>query len=105
MLDELNPKANTPAVKLPIETLRSGLCDLIGYFRLPDERWSQETRQSSSGALKNRQNLFQEEVTSAAKDYGLDLCTCSAEINGHVRHLYVSVCVAHVSFYLRVLLL
>ncbi|XP_060734913.1 ryanodine receptor 2 isoform X4 [Tachysurus vachellii] len=60
-LDELDHRANIPAPGLPIETLRSSLCDLIGYFRLPDNRWSHEIRQSSSRALKNRQNMFQEE--------------------------------------------
>ncbi|XP_053538759.1 ryanodine receptor 2 isoform X6 [Ictalurus punctatus] len=60
-LDDLTHRANVAAVDLPIEMLRLSLCDLIGYFRLPDECWSHETRQSSSGALKNRQNLFQEE--------------------------------------------
>ncbi|KAB5561969.1 hypothetical protein PHYPO_G00012580 [Pangasianodon hypophthalmus] len=60
-LDELNHRVNIPAMDLPIEMLRLSLCDLIGYFRLPDERWSHETKQSSSRALKNRQNLFQEE--------------------------------------------
>ncbi|KAF5904193.1 ryanodine receptor 2-like, partial [Clarias magur] len=60
-LDELNHRANVPTVDLPIETLRLSLCDLIGYFRLPDERRSHETRQSGSTLLKNRQNLFQEE--------------------------------------------
>lgn len=69
-LDDLTHRANVAAVDLPIEMLRLSLCDLIGYFRLPDECWSHETRQSSSGALKNRQNLFQEEVKSAAKDHG-----------------------------------
>ncbi|GAA6081138.1 ryanodine receptor 2 isoform X1, partial [Tachysurus ichikawai] len=60
-LDELDHRANIPAPDLPIETLRTSLCDLIGYFRLPDKRWSHEIRQSSSRALKNRQNMFQEE--------------------------------------------
>lgn len=73
-LDELDHRANIPALDLPIETLRLSLCDLIGYFRLPDKRWSHEIRLNSSRALKNRQKLFQEEVTSAsaAKDYGFD---------------------------------
>ncbi|XP_058254474.1 ryanodine receptor 2 isoform X2 [Hemibagrus wyckioides] len=60
-LDELDHRANNPALDLPIETLRLSLCDLIGYFWLPDKRWSHEIRQSSSRALKNRQKLFQEE--------------------------------------------
>ncbi|KAI5618783.1 ryanodine receptor 2 isoform X1 [Silurus asotus] len=60
-LDELHHRANTPAMDLPIETLRLSLCDLSGYFRLPDERWSHESKQTSSRVLKNRQNLFEEE--------------------------------------------
>ncbi|XP_062863941.1 ryanodine receptor 2 [Trichomycterus rosablanca] len=60
-LDELNHRANITTSDLPIDTLLLSLNDLIGYFQLPDECSSHESRQSSIQALKNRQNLFQEE--------------------------------------------
>lgn len=40
------------------------LQDLIFYFRPPDEELEHEEKQFKLRSLKNRQNLFQEEVES-----------------------------------------
>lgn len=105
-LDELNDQANIPTMDLPIETLCVSLCDLIGYFRLPDKRWSHKTRQNWSRALKNRQNLFQEEVTSAAKVLYINIINKSInKQNGYNFFLCMcepKTCGAHFSFSLRV---
>uniref|UniRef100_A0A8B9TFB2 Ryanodine receptor 2 n=1 Tax=Anas platyrhynchos TaxID=8839 RepID=A0A8B9TFB2_ANAPL len=50
-----------PAVDLPIESVSLSLQDLIGYFHPPDEHLEHEDKQNRLRALKNRQNLFQEE--------------------------------------------
>lgn len=47
---------------LPIESVSLSLQDLIGYFQPPDEHLEHEDKQNRLRALKNRQNLFQEEV-------------------------------------------
>ncbi|TRZ16704.1 hypothetical protein HGM15179_010409, partial [Zosterops borbonicus] len=49
------------AVDLPIESVSLSLQDLIGYFHPPDEHLEHENKQNRLRALKNRQNLFQEE--------------------------------------------
>uniref|UniRef100_A0A8C3CWM4 Ryanodine receptor 2 n=1 Tax=Cairina moschata TaxID=8855 RepID=A0A8C3CWM4_CAIMO len=49
------------AVDLPIESVSLSLQDLIGYFHPPDEHLEHEDKQNRLRALKNRQNLFQEE--------------------------------------------
>uniref|UniRef100_A0A4W3IRR6 Ryanodine receptor 2 n=1 Tax=Callorhinchus milii TaxID=7868 RepID=A0A4W3IRR6_CALMI len=49
------------AVDLPIESVSLSLQDLIGYFQPPDEHLEHEDKQNRLRALKNRQNLFQEE--------------------------------------------
>uniref|UniRef100_A0A8B9TAP9 Ryanodine receptor 2 n=1 Tax=Anas platyrhynchos TaxID=8839 RepID=A0A8B9TAP9_ANAPL len=46
---------------LPIESVSLSLQDLIGYFHPPDEHLEHEDKQNRLRALKNRQNLFQEE--------------------------------------------
>ncbi|GAA6072316.1 ryanodine receptor 2 isoform X1, partial [Tachysurus ichikawai] len=46
---------------LPIESVSLSLQDLIGYFQPPDEHLEHEDKQNRLRALKNRQNLFQEE--------------------------------------------
>uniref|UniRef100_A0A803U0V5 Ryanodine receptor 2 n=1 Tax=Anolis carolinensis TaxID=28377 RepID=A0A803U0V5_ANOCA len=48
-------------VDLPIESVSLSLQDLIGYFHPPDEHLEHEDKQNRLRALKNRQNLFQEE--------------------------------------------
>lgn len=47
---------------LPIDTVRLSLQDLIGYFQPPGDQMEHEDKQNHLRALKNRQNLFQEEV-------------------------------------------
>lgn len=61
-LDALSKKAKTPVVDLPIESMSLSLQDLIGYLHPPDEHLEHEDKQNRLRALKNRQNLFQEEV-------------------------------------------
>lgn len=61
-LDALGRKAKAPAADLPIESVSLSLRDLTGYLHPPDEQLEHEDRQNRLRALKNRQNLFQEEV-------------------------------------------
>lgn len=61
-LDALGKKAKAPAADLPIESVSLSLRDLTGYLHPPDEQLEHEDRQNRLRALKNRQNLFQEEV-------------------------------------------
>uniref|UniRef100_A0A8B9ZHT2 Ryanodine receptor 2 n=1 Tax=Anas platyrhynchos TaxID=8839 RepID=A0A8B9ZHT2_ANAPL len=49
------------SIDLPIESVSLSLQDLIGYFHPPDEHLEHEDKQNRLRALKNRQNLFQEE--------------------------------------------
>lgn len=63
-LDALSKKAKAPTIDLPIESVSLSLQDLIGYFHPPDEHLEHEDKQNRLRALKNRQNLFQEEVRS-----------------------------------------
>ena len=58
----LSKKGNTSALDLPIESVSLSLRDLIGYFQPPDEHLEHEEKQNRLRHLKNRQNLFQEEV-------------------------------------------
>uniref|UniRef100_A0A672VF86 Ryanodine receptor 2 n=1 Tax=Strigops habroptila TaxID=2489341 RepID=A0A672VF86_STRHB len=60
-LDTLSKKAKSSTVDLPIESVSLSLQDLIGYFHPPDEHLEHENKQNRLRALKNRQNLFQEE--------------------------------------------
>ncbi|XP_053238582.1 ryanodine receptor 2 isoform X4 [Podarcis raffonei] len=60
-LDDLSKKAKSSTVDLPIESVSLSLQDLIGYFHPPDEHLEHEDKQNRLRALKNRQNLFQEE--------------------------------------------
>lgn len=63
-LDALSKKVKSSAVDLPIESVSLSLQDLIGYFHPPDEHLEHEDKQNRLRALKNRQNLFQEEVVN-----------------------------------------
>uniref|UniRef100_A0A8C6KAB8 Uncharacterized protein n=1 Tax=Melopsittacus undulatus TaxID=13146 RepID=A0A8C6KAB8_MELUD len=60
-LDSLSKKVKSSTVDLPIESVSLSLQDLIGYFHPPDEHLEHENKQNRLRALKNRQNLFQEE--------------------------------------------
>uniref|UniRef100_A0A8B9QEE5 Ryanodine receptor 2 n=1 Tax=Apteryx owenii TaxID=8824 RepID=A0A8B9QEE5_APTOW len=57
----ISKKAKSSTVDLPIESVSLSLQDLIGYFHPPDEHLEHEDKQNRLRALKNRQNLFQEE--------------------------------------------
>uniref|UniRef100_A0A8C6K2C8 Uncharacterized protein n=1 Tax=Melopsittacus undulatus TaxID=13146 RepID=A0A8C6K2C8_MELUD len=57
----ISKKVKSSTVDLPIESVSLSLQDLIGYFHPPDEHLEHENKQNRLRALKNRQNLFQEE--------------------------------------------
>ena len=62
-LDSLSGKNKPPlTVSLPLEGVILSLQDLIFYFRPPDEELEHEEKQTKLRSLRNRQNLFQEEV-------------------------------------------
>lgn len=64
-LDTLRKKGRGSISDLPIDSVSLSLQDLIGYFQPPDEHLEHEVKQNRLRALKNRQNLFQEEVRLA----------------------------------------
>lgn len=61
-LDALWKNGKSFSPDLPIDTVRLSLQDLIGYFQPPGDQMEHEDKQNHLRALKNRQNLFQEEV-------------------------------------------
>lgn len=62
-LDSLSGKSKSPgSVSLPLEGVILSLQDLIFYFRPPEEELEHEEKQTKLRSLRNRQNLFQEEV-------------------------------------------
>lgn len=65
-LDCLGVK-NRAVVFLPVEEVLQTLNDLIAYFQLPDVELEHEERQIKLRSLKNRQNLFKQEVGSERK--------------------------------------
>lgn len=50
-------------ITLPIEEVLQTLQDLIAYFQPPEEEMQHEAKQNKLRSLKNRQNLFKEEVS------------------------------------------
>lgn len=56
-----NNRALSPTA-LPVEEMAQTLQDLITYFQLPEEYLQHEDKQNKLRSLKNRQNLFKEEV-------------------------------------------
>uniref|UniRef100_A0A672JJC7 Ryanodine receptor 2b (cardiac) n=1 Tax=Salarias fasciatus TaxID=181472 RepID=A0A672JJC7_SALFA len=60
-LDGFNQEGNLPSVNLSMETVTCSLQDLINYFQPVLDGLSHEAKQNSMTALKNRQNMFQEE--------------------------------------------
>ena len=70
-----NKSANPPS--LPLDTVVLSLQDLIFYFRPPEEELEHEDKQFKLRSLKNRQNLFQEEV-------GLCMKMCNSGILGGI---------------------
>lgn len=69
-LDTLRKKGKGSIAELPIDSVSLSLQDLIGYFQPPGEHLEHEVKQNRLRALKNRQNLFQEEVRSARVSAG-----------------------------------
>lgn len=65
-LDCLGVK-NRAVVFLPVEEVLQTLNDLIAYFQLPDVELEHEERQIKLRSLKNRQNLFKQEVCFISK--------------------------------------
>lgn len=64
-LDSLSGKNKSPGTgSLPLESVILSLQDLIFYFRPPEEELEHEEKQTKLRSLRNRQNLFQEEVIS-----------------------------------------
>lgn len=63
-LDSLRKKGKSGIPDLPIDSVSLSLQDLIGYFQPPGDHLEHEDKQNRLRALKNRQNLFQEEVSS-----------------------------------------
>jgi ryanodine receptor 3 len=55
-------------VTLPIEEILQTLRDLIAYFQPPEEEMRHEDKQNKLRSLKNRQNLFKEEVSQRGGD-------------------------------------
>lgn len=51
-----------------MEEVLQTLNDLITYFQLPDAELEHEERQIKLRSLKNRQNLFKQEVSSSIKE-------------------------------------
>ena len=74
-LDTLSKKGKTSTLDLPIESVSLSLQDLIGYFQPPDEHLEHEDKQNRLRALKNRQNLFQEEVALSSGVWDLGSTT------------------------------
>uniref|UniRef100_A0A3Q3N6U1 Ryanodine receptor 2a (cardiac) n=1 Tax=Mastacembelus armatus TaxID=205130 RepID=A0A3Q3N6U1_9TELE len=60
-LATLRKKGKSSLLDLPIDSVSMSLQDLIGYFQPPGDHLDHEDRQNRLRALKNRQNLFQEE--------------------------------------------
>lgn len=69
-LDTLRRKGKSSTLDLPIDSVSLSLQDLIGYFQPPGEHLEHEDKQNRLRALKNRQNLFQEEVGERVCLYG-----------------------------------
>lgn len=61
-----NKSANSSS--LPMDTVVLSLQDLLFYFRPPEEELEHEDKQFKLRSLKNRQNLFQEEVGQLLKN-------------------------------------
>lgn len=64
----------TAPVTLPIEEVLQTLQDLIAYFQPPEEEMQHEDKQNKLRSLKNRQNLFKEEVSLKTIELRLSLC-------------------------------
>lgn len=70
-LDIVRKKGRTSTLDLPIDSVSLSLQDLIGYFQPPGDHLEHEDKQNRLRALKNRQNLFQEEVRFPCQRFSL----------------------------------
>lgn len=61
-LDSFCQQENISPVSLPVEKVTQSLQDLILYFQASPERTDHGSNQNSLILLKNRQNMFQQEV-------------------------------------------
>lgn len=76
-LDSLSGKNRAAVpVSLPLDGVILSLQDLIHYFRPPEEELEHEEKQTKLRSLRNRQNLFQEEVCVC-----LCICVCVLQKN------------------------
>jgi hypothetical protein len=57
-----------------MDSVALSLQDLIFYFRPPEEELEHEEKQTKLRSLKNRQNLFQEEVSAHAQQMRMMHC-------------------------------
>ncbi|XP_047191096.1 ryanodine receptor 2-like isoform X3 [Scophthalmus maximus] len=64
-LEGCNQRGHPPSVSLPTGRVTSSLQDLIKYFQPPLDGLGHEAKQNGLTALKNRQNMFQEEGVTA----------------------------------------
>lgn len=76
-LDTVRKKGKSSTLDLPIDSVSLSLQDLIGYFKPPEDHLDHEDKQNRLRALKNRQNLFQEEVGSSSRC--VCVCVCITE--------------------------
>ncbi|XP_065815894.1 ryanodine receptor 2 [Labrus bergylta] len=60
-LDGSSQKEHVMSASLPMEKVTQSLQDLIDYFQPPAEGLEHEAKQNNFAAIKNRQNMFQEE--------------------------------------------
>lgn len=71
---------NWALVTLPVEEVLQTLNDLITYFQLPDAELEHEERQIKLRSLKNRQNLFKQEVSFSMKGRLRELSVISQSV-------------------------
>lgn len=93
-LDTLRKKGKSSIPDLPIDSVSLSLQDLIGYFQPPGDHLEHEDKQNRLRALKNRQNLFQEEVRSVCvRMWGLGLVyitTHNYEVGFPIQNLLIN---------------
>ena len=95
-LDALNGKNKSGgAGSLPMDMVVLALQDLIFYFRPPEEELEHEEKQSKLRSLKNRQNLFQEEVGFSIGPEGLHLHSLRLLSKGAYIHPHTDGGVSH----------
>lgn len=73
-LDNCTHHGNHTSVSLPGEILGHSLQDLINYFQPTVETLDHEATQHNIVVLKNRQNMFQEEVNLHVNEWMSVIC-------------------------------